>query len=252
MCAIPEFHLPENLEQNLDILPQELLNDECIAFHGSSMLYADDVQENGLSRGGTPFPQEQGELIVGILDELEMPPRIDNRASPQIRIQGYLDNRGQSPLSFAFTAYEALYYATEARKGGQIYMAIRDAINWIDENHPDFYRMNELELLRGLLAEAENSMGCVYAVNFCAVGCDQIAGEDAFNDVAGTFYCLRSRNQNIPAGHIIAKIIVPVDYVVDRGMINLAKNKTKNKRMYNKQSLAYRLDPFRQEIEDFG
>lgn len=242
MCHINEFQLPENL--NIDsIFFENAINNEFVIYHGTCVLYNDNISQNGFVCGFSPFQNNEIPDLIALLNRLGMDDGINKNWSIKKRLKGYLDRRSTAPLSFTYSALEALYYATEVKKGGQIFCAVNDAINWIEnvENELSETDNTLLNILRTRVRQVLESNGCVYAINVNQELFGQLSYADAFNDISNTFCAANLSSGNILTSFILGRLIVPPDYICDQELIRQSSNNIKGKAISLTKSLVFQL-----------
>ncbi len=218
MREIAVYPFPQNPSNNLNLFPLELMEGKKV-FHGTSSIYCNQIEQKGFQTGWSPFEGSQGTEFIGMLSDLGMPDTIGDDLSSRITINRYLENRKKSSLSFAFRGYEALFYSTGLRRGGQIYLGIQNALNWIDENDLKLNEQQQLlyDNLFSKIQEIQESRGCIYLLDLEEV--NAVSYGVAINDIAGSFKAAFFREGFISSSRIIGKMFVPKEYVFDNDLL---------------------------------
>ena len=245
MEQIAIYPFPENPTNNLNLFPLNVVVGN-IVFHGTSSIYCDYIEANGFERGWSPFDENQGNEFVQMLSDLGMQDYIENKNSSRLSIRRYLENRKVSSLSFAFGGYEALFYATNLRLGGQIYLDIQNALSWIDKNE---LKLNDkqqslYDIFYLKIKELHESKGCIYLLDFNKE--NDIFYGDAYNDIAGSFQAAFFNGVLIDPSRIIGKMFIPKDYRLDN---DLLKSSVKNTKINSQTRGTYIFDLFSSFME---
>ena len=242
MSPIIKLNLPLDHDINSNIFPEDFVSGPTI-YHGICEIYDKSIEEKGFITGYTPFRNEQLEFLVRILERLGMGDGTASSKSPKHRISKYLMQRSIAPLSFTFSAYESLFYASDERKGGQIFMAVRDAINWVRWGISQLLEdeeilINELERRR---IEILHSRGAVYAISVDEALLKDLKHGPAANDVVKTFEAAMFYGTAIPVKNIKAVIYVPIDFIPNHAIVKSSSVDTKYKSTNDMKSLVFKL-----------
>lgn len=242
MCQIREFQLPAVVNNEHSIF-DNTINSDFVIYHGTCALYDENISENGFVCGYSPFQNNEINELIALLERLGMADSTNMELSIKQRLQGYLVRRDTSPLSFTYSAMEALYYATEERKGGQIFCAVKDRVNWIEnqENELSETEIILLDNLRYRIRQVLESNGCVYAINVNQELFGQLSYADAINDVSRRFYAANLNSGNIPIRLFLGRLIVPPNFICDFELIQKCSSNIMSKAASLENSLVFQL-----------
>ena len=241
MCSIPEFQLPNSINE-VTAFFNENANGSFI-YHGTCQIYHEEICKKGFAGCYSIFKNNELQELVKLLSRLGMSDGIQYNQSPKHRIEKYIFESKSPSLSFTFSAYEAFYYASEIRKGGQIFMAIRDALNWIQWGD---FQVNADEkalitTLNGRIKEITKSKGSVYCVAVDTGVLKNLRHYDAVNDVSRMFDAVKYTGKRIPAKKIIGVIHLDVDYIPNHYLIKEYANQIKSNSSKFFNSLVFKL-----------
>jgi len=237
----------DNPELNLDLVLQKFLEGKLYAFHGTSEIYSKDIELKGFQRKWMPTNEATFLKLIKCLDQIGVPEILDNgHPSIRTRLNNYLLRRTSSPLSFTYTGYESLFYATDLRKGGQILMGIREAFDLIEGWHKENKKYLRLFLFKlsfiklyYLLRRVKQKKGCIYIVEFEPEDLGMLKHSQAVN-AFGAFFCIQTSIEIISPRKIIGKIVIENNITVNTEIYMSAIVETRNK-MQRRGTLAFRL-----------
>jgi len=223
---IPVYPFQEPIV-DVDLFPQNLLNVQYFGFYGTCECYNDLIERNGLIRGYTPVSARKLKKLIRLLSKFQMRDDFDGQRSPKLRITDYLRNKEHAKLSFVLTAYEAIFYATNHRKAGQIYLAIQAALNYLfDEckQNSKWYKyiIKNFSKLILILSSIQDKAGVIYMIRFDNEDI-QFCDYSRMTNANGAFFGVHYNN-NLIREKIIGKIIIPCNTFLDDGIYMEAKN----------------------------
>lgn len=247
MHTVDLYNFPLHPETHLDLFPPERLVGIYYAFHGTSEIYCCDIETKGFQRKWSPCKLEKFNLLIWYLEKVGLPDIESSEKTLVKRLQGYIDRRETSPLCFTYTGYESLFYATDLRKGGQIFKAINEAIKYIESHR---VKLNLLQLflfkfqffkLKRRIKKLKNSRGCIYLVRFDENDLNFLEDNGAINPYSkGKFRCLHSHLDNIPPNNIIAKMYIGAEEK-ENGEIYMSAINSSRQKMSTPGYLSHRI-----------
>lgn len=208
----PEF-------ENFELFPQDINNDKRLIYHGTSIIYSNDIEANGFRMNHLPFSIEGLHEIINLLEDLGEPSDFNpeefqynfNHAGA---IEHYLSS--PHPISFTIAGYPALKFSSGQSKGGQIVGKIRQALNQIsvlinqlpieNENRIDFIRrFEEIQYISDECNAISEGQGIIYVIRP-----SNAIIQNLYEDHKVIF-----SKAPIPVENIIAKITVNENYELD-------------------------------------
>lgn len=157
-----------------------------IAYHGTSSIYADEVEQRGFEYGFSPAHADEFAALA-----ISIPPGNE-------RLAGDIERhakQGATRLGFFPLSYAAASHSLNG--GGQILNKCRQAVALGGK-------------VTGKLAERLQSSaaqsGCVYAVDLSGYSTGEIAFE---------YYAFQAR-VNVPAQRLVAKVTVPAEFDISK------------------------------------
>lgn len=219
-------------DQSLEIFPQNLIKDKGLIYHGTSVLYSNELEENGFSTNHCPFSTESLNYLIALLADLNQPSNFDRNNPLQISfnesgsIEHFLFHLNNHPISFTNNGFAALKYATGDSKGGQIvgkiYKAIQKVRTCLNELSRDNtnrqvleQRLFDLQDIENMCLNIQNNPGVVYAIR----------PPKDFYDNLKVYHMVIFSNQGIMADMIVAKTIVDFNYAIPEGLLKSVKSK---------------------------
>lgn len=210
-----EYQWNPNFE-NLEIFPQQINNDLGLIYHGTSLIYAQDIEANGFRINNSPFPIDDMREIINLLADLgEASNYIPGHLQIDFNHAGAIDHyiNNPHPISFTIAGYPALKFASGISKGGQIVGKIKLAIDHIrilisQLPNENIRRIELVERLEGIqyindqCDEISNSYGVIYVIR-------------PSTEIIPNLYVdhlIVFSKETIPGERIIAKVIVNANY----------------------------------------
>lgn len=241
MHQIEAYDFPENIDNNLNLFPNDIITGDVIYF-GTCELYFDSFSQKGFVREHTAIPTDTLRNFVNLLDESGMGDGNGER-SPKKRISDYLRDKPTAPFNFAFSPYQALFYATGNIKGGQIFTAIIKGIRWLESNNINLDEhqsilVDNLNLkYNAILASA----GSVYAIRVSEDILPNLHCELAKNIIPTGFLLPRFYGREIPVRNIIGRVILGPNFVCNQDIIHRFNEQNINNSYNDEGSLIYKL-----------
>lgn len=187
-----------------------------VIFHGTSAMYSEQIQTEGLKAGYLPMSHKSLEDVKVFLEKL---PDFLSKIPDILEIIGVLNNYLENVHSISTTliGYAAVKYATSPAKGGQILMYLLDSIRKIAkilEKLPDTTENREQlisDFLRisspveELCSQIKNADGVIYLIEVQA----QMLGSMKISDLSVL------STKSIPLERITGKITIPASTQFD-------------------------------------
>ncbi len=238
---ITEYPFPIS-ETDVSTLFNEETNDLYI-YHGTCQIYHEGICKNGFAGCYSIFTNHELESLVKLLATLGMTDGDHNNRSVKYRIQKYIYENKSPSLSFTFSAYEAFYYASELRKGGQIFMAIQDALNWIQQGNFELDEIGNkiIQELNRRIKQITISKGSVYCISVDKEVLNNLQHIDAMNDVSNRFDAAKYTGLNIPVENIRGVIHLDSDYIPNYTLIKKISDQIKANSTNKSASLVFQL-----------
>ncbi|WDF61034.1 hypothetical protein PQ462_06620 [Flavobacterium sp. KACC 22758] len=215
---------------NLEIVPQEIWSNPMNVFHGTTTYHSNSIEKNGFKSNWAPYNVEHVKILVETLKSTDFE-KYDLKKgfldwTTAYGIEHYLDALEKKEFRISFTplSLASAQYTLSKTKGGQAFMAIREAKEIIDlaltknESLKDKIP-NEVVELFNEIKEIDNSNGIVYIVQLPK---DLNGIECSINNVIHS-------NVEISKGQIIGKVLIPnllKEFETDKDLID---NKIKSK-----------------------
>lgn len=240
-----EFEWLPNLDL-LEIFPRHISDDMSLIYHGTSTIYSNDIEANGLTNSYSPIPITDLQIIINLLERLGQPSDFDPN-SFQFKfnyagvIEHYLHYLGNHPISFTAHDFAAVQYASGNSKGGQIVGKIKGALSFIREsidqlpvdNADRVLLNNDFERVANVVnrcEEIEQGEGVVYAIR---PSIEQLAHFKVDHNVIFSSGPIQHEN-------LIAKIRIPANYVLEDEVACQIKGEVK-KRLHKPGSIGHTL-----------
>lgn len=245
MCdTITEFNFPKNIISNYLLFPSQLFQNDLL-FYGTSVLHLESICNQGLIQGYMPFQNNELNDLINLLEHYELQTKeienLKNTISDYVRRKTNEDEHGLD-ITMAYTPYEALYYATGLKKGGQIFTQINNALNLLDNRELTEQESNLTRELRQLIITYEESDGLVLAieVNNLDLFENYLASNEHFRGIG--FNAVKFIGQSIGVRDIIGRTTVANDInIVPEILKHFAEVNRRDLFQENEDSLIFRL-----------
>ncbi|SEQ03059.1 hypothetical protein SAMN05421824_0971 [Hyunsoonleella jejuensis] len=224
----PDFEL-------LEIFPERIYEDLTLLYHGTSVLYSDEIEQNGFQINHSPFSTESLGEILDVLADLGEPSNFNRNNPFQTNfnsagaIDHFLFHLPTHPISFTASGISALNYANGQSKGGQIVGKISRALAQIEEfidlipirdirKENLINRYNNIFNLKDSCDEIQNNPGVVYAIKPTRELLENLRYD---HDVIFS-------DANISYESIIAKVEIDFDAMLPENLQDLANTKVRS------------------------
>lgn len=233
----------DSFTSNCELFPEAISNNNWIAYHGSCLLYSDDIETNGLRVNYDIFELESIQNLLNIWNRINVNAEVPGRKILQNHVENHhsILNRIK-PISFYSVSSGSIRYASPTYYGGQVVSAVREAFEFIDDyinsnlSDPNNISIQtllnepEIKLMRETLnrfIDASTNRGVIYAIQFDV------------NDLRWVERSLLNAiysYQNIPVRKIIGKVTLPANIIIPNN-INDIYNLRCNRLLENRNSL---------------
>lgn len=132
MSTVPEFAFDRAAADRGDLFPASIADDDWVAYHGTSSLFEDCIEREGISPASSAASDELVAAVVSVYREMEW---CGEHGGGYRVLQAYTpfaSERGH-PVWLAESSCRAMLYATSDFAGGEIVRGVRHAIGDLQE-----------------------------------------------------------------------------------------------------------------------
>jgi hypothetical protein len=212
-----------------EIFPTEVYSNRFVVFHGTSSVYSDFIEKDGLIVGHAPFDLEVGEELIKLLELTEVKPYDKTKGIMNMNaaqgLKQYIQHRRAlgARLSFSYLSYNCVLFAHGRLKGGQILGTLSDAKSALESAIAEDVIDKKIipEQVHKILALSNvhsTAPGVVYAIKL----------PTDLTGVSVESLVIQSSN-SVTVQNIIGKVVIPADFdetTFDR-KLSSEKNKAK-------------------------